>query len=109
MFIIKYLIVAVLLLPLPAFASDWSVPTKVVEINTGYKSGMIIFRTEQPHLNPSNTCNGAAYATTSAIANIEQILSVLLAAQRSGALVQVGVDSAQCAASYIAVTRIRAL
>ncbi len=31
MFIIKYLIVAVLLLPLSAFASDWSVPTKVLK------------------------------------------------------------------------------
>jgi hypothetical protein len=64
-----------------ALSSDWSVVTKVSEINTGYSGGYILFRTVKVHNNPKG-CDAAYYAVRQGDAEVSQILSVLLAAQK---------------------------
>ncbi|WP_157771174.1 hypothetical protein [Shewanella algae] len=93
-----------------AMSNDWSEPTEVYEINTGYKGGMILFKTVSPHYNPNSVCNAALYAVKSDTADVSHILSVLLTAQSSRAKIQVGVDSSTCSSDnnkYISVSRIR--
>lgn len=100
---------ALLFLSVPSFANDWSQATKVAEINTGYTGGFILFRTEKAHHNPKN-CDAAFYAVRQGDAEVDQILSVLLAAQKSGGSIQVGVNSSKCDQhGRISVTRIRSL
>ncbi|WP_064791912.1 hypothetical protein [Shewanella woodyi] len=92
-----------------AFSGDWGVVTKVSEINTGYSGGLILFRTVKAHNNPKG-CDAAYYAVREGDAEVSQILSVLLAAQKSGGNIRVGVNSTKCdAGGRISVSRIRSL
>lgn len=93
-----------------AVANDWSIPTELGQINTGYKGGMILFKTTGKHHNPNSSCNAHYYSVKSDTANVNHILSVLLAAQRSGAKIQVGVNSNTCSSDankYIVVSRVK--
>ena len=95
-----------------AIAGDWSVITEVVDINTGYKGGMILFSTIAAHNNPNSNCNANLYSVQQDTAEVAHILSVLLAAQRSRAKIRVGVSSSTCSSDgnkYIAVSRVRIL
>ena len=106
----KNLLSLILLFSASVNASDWSVPTEVGEINTGYKGGMVLFKTSAAHNNPNTSCNADFYSVKSDTAEVAHILSVLLAAQRSGANIQVGVNSSTCSSDgnkYIAVSRVR--
>lgn len=83
--------------------------TKVGEINTGYSGGFILFRTVEVHNNP-NGCDPDFYAVREGDAEASQILSVLLAAQKSGGNIQVGVNSTKCDNDgRISISRIRSL
>jgi len=105
----KILITMGLLLSPLSWANDWSEPSKVGQINTGYVGGLILFQTEKPHHNPNN-CDTAFYAVQESTAQVDQILSVLLAAQKSGGLIQVGVNSEACGhGGRISATRVRSL
>ena len=98
-----------ILISIPSFANDWSQVTKVGQINTGYVQGLILFQTEKAHHNPKN-CDSAFYAVRQGDAQLEQILSILLAAQKSGGSIQVGVNSSKCdIGGRISVSRIRSL
>ena len=90
---------------------DWSAPTKITEINAGYKEGFILFRTEATHVNPNNCASDYYYAVREGDADLQIILSILLSAQRSGAKIQVGANSTQCDAlgNRISVSRVRSL
>ncbi|CCN33710.1 conserved exported hypothetical protein [Vibrio nigripulchritudo SO65] len=108
----KYLLFILLLAPLVASAGDWSTATKVNAIYTGYKGGMILFSTVEPHHNPNSACNSGLYSVKQDTAEVNHILSVLLTAQRSDASIRVGVNSKACSSDgnkYIAVTRVHIL
>lgn len=102
------LLLSPLLSPL-SWADDWSEPSKVADISAGYITGVVLFATEKPPHNPNN-CDANFYAVQESTAQVDQILSVLLAAQKSGGLIQVGVNSKACDhVGRISVTRIRSL
>ncbi len=91
-------------------ANEWSAPTEVKDINTGYKGGMILFNTVATHHNPNSNCRPTWYSVKSDTAEVSHILSVLLAAQLSSTKIQVGVNSGVCSSDgnkYISVSRIR--
>ena len=93
------------------FADDWSEKTTIKEIVAGYKERIVLFTTTKPHHNPKG-CESSYYAITEDDADLNLMLSMLLAAQRSGAEIQIGVDSSKCAsishaAGRINVTRIK--
>ena len=91
-------------------ANDWSAPTKVTEINAGYKEGILLFKTEAAHVNPKN-CVSSFYIVREGDADLQIILSILLAAQRSGSKIQVGANSNKCdqSGNRISVSRVRSL
>ena len=98
-----------------AVATDWSEEVKVTEVVAGYKDGFILFRTSGTYLNPNN-CSGVMYSVDPESANVEHALSILIAAQRSGSEIAVGIDPTSCGRAgvqhlfdKIKVTRIRAL
>ncbi|EMV2056972.1 hypothetical protein AABM02_004576 [Vibrio parahaemolyticus] len=109
----KLLIMPLLVLSNIVVAGDWGPVTEVHVINTGYRGGMILFSTtEQPHHNPKGNCTVSWYSVREDSADVKSVLSVLLAAQRSKAKIQVGVDSTKCSNdnnNYISVSRIRIL
>ncbi|USH03692.1 hypothetical protein K6Q96_06780 [Grimontia kaedaensis] len=97
-----------------AFASEWSSSTKVKEVIAGYKEGIILFSTKSPHHNPKNCPNASYYSVSQSEADLEMVLSILLAAQRSDSEIQVGVDATKCgtishAEGRMTVTRIKSL
>lgn len=104
----------VFLFPFSSTASEWSNKTMVKVIYTGYKEGIIMFTTtESAHHNPKG-CNADLYTVSKEEADINMMFSTLLAAQRSNAEVQIGVDSSKCgsvshAMGRINVTRIKVL
>ncbi|CDU08705.1 conserved exported hypothetical protein [Vibrio coralliirubri] len=107
---IKFLLLLVLATASHSAVSDeWSVKTKVNEINTGYFGGLILFKTTESHNNPKG-CDVAYYAVREGDADVSQILSVLLAAQKSNGYIRVGVNSSKCDKDgRISVSRIRSL
>ena len=110
----KYLLSLALLIATTTYANDWSGNTTVKEIISGYKEGIILFKTTQAHHNPANDCSAEYYSVNKNDADLEVVLSVLLAAQRSGSEIQVGVDSTTCgsishATGRINVTRVKSL
>lgn len=92
-----------------SIAGDWSGPSTVGEINSGYAEGLILFKTIKSHNNPKG-CDPAYYAVREGDAAVDVILSMLLAAQRSGSEIRVGVNSTKCdAGGRISVSRIKSL
>ncbi len=105
----KKIVLIVALMSGGALANDWSGPTNVVDIYAGYKDGTLLFTTSDPHINP-NGCFTSYYTVREGDADLSIILSVLLAAQKSGAKIHVGVDADACDASgRISVTRVRSI
>ena len=98
-----------------AYASDWSSPAKVIDIVAGYKGGFVLFKTEGTLHNPNGDCDASYYSLDPEHADVEKALSILLAAQRSGSKVEVGIDPSECGRAVqhlqnkIKVTRIRSL
>ncbi len=92
----KYLGALFLLLVSSSVVSaEWSQRVSVSEIITGYKDGFIFFKTTGTIVNPSN-CDNAYYSVEQDNADVNSILAVLLAAQKSNSYVKVGVDDNRC-------------
>ena len=92
----KLLLLIFSLLPLTSIASDWSSATNVNDIYAGYKGGMVLFNTTSTVHSPNPECNNGIYSVEADKADVNHVLSVLLAAQRSGANISVGVSSSLC-------------
>jgi len=98
-----------------AQANNWSEPVKVIDIVAGYKDGFVLFRTEGALHNPNGNCDTSYYSLDPEHADVDKALSILLAAQRSGSKIEVGVEPSECGRSVqhlqnkIKVTRIRSL
>ena len=88
---------------------DKSDATTITEIWAGYQEGVLLFKTTEAHVNP-HECTSTYYVVRDGDANLQVILSVLLAAQRSGSKVIVGVNTSECDSSgRISVTRVASL
>ncbi|WP_018016416.1 hypothetical protein [Teredinibacter turnerae] len=77
-------------------ADVWTDKVKIIEIYTGYKEGHILFKTSGAHINPGECSGFDLYSVEPGNADVQAILSVLLAAKMSGTDVKVAVDGNRC-------------
>lgn len=90
---------ALVVISMSVSANQWSERVKVTEIIAGYKEGFIFFRTTGQYHNPNNCEN--MYSLDPESANVETAFAILLAAQRSGSEIQVGIDPEACGRSGV--------
>ncbi|WP_196161756.1 hypothetical protein [Reinekea sp. G2M2-21] len=86
-----------------SFAAEdvWTDKVKIVEIYTGYKEGHILFKTSGTHINPGSCSGFDLYSVEPDNADVQSILSVLLAAKMSGTDVKVAVDGDRCGSAGV--------
>ncbi|WP_370979955.1 hypothetical protein [Agaribacterium sp. ZY112] len=89
------------LLPCFVYADSWTGKEKVTVIYAGY-SGFILFETTGAIINPASCPDATKYAYEGSEGEINRVLSVLLAAQKSGSLIKVAESSSQCGTGGVA-------
>lgn len=85
-----------------AVPDEWLGDETVLEIYTGYSSGHFLFKTSGYIVNPSLCSDPSLYSVEPDNADVESILSVLLAVKMSGANVKIAVDGDRCGTGGVA-------
>ena len=100
----KYLLVLAMATISPAVFSapdQWTEKVKITEIYTGYKEGHFLFKTSGALINPAECTDANLYSVEPANADVQSILSLLLAAKMAGTDVKIAADGSRCGTSTI--------
>lgn len=96
----KYLFSSLLfLISASTYADQWSGSVKVKEIYTGYAVGYVLFSTTGTMVNTANCSQAHLYAVQADSADVDKILSTLLALKLANQPLKVAVAGSKCGTS----------